>query len=327
MQQNDNRHIRFQILAISLGVVLLSIKFAAFHITGSNAILSDALESIINVAAGSFALFSLLLAAKPRDREHPYGHGKIEFISAGFEGTLILLAGAAIVYKAVHDLLLPSYQLASLDLGLYLTAAAGAVNYALGWGTERYGNRYRSPTMVASGKHLKSDAYSSLGLIIGLAVVMLTEVFWLDAVIAIGFGIFIGWTGFREIRKSLAGIMDEADFELIDELIAELESSRNANWIDLHNFRVIKFGKVVHVDCHVTMPHYLTVRDAHDEIDRMEQVIAAKHPLGLEMFIHSDPCVPTSCRICTKTDCPVRQHPFEKRIEWRADVVVKNRKH
>lgn len=327
MQQNDNRHIRFQILAISLGVVLLSIKFAAFHITGSNAILSDALESIINVAAGSFALFSLLLAAKPRDREHPYGHGKIEFISAGFEGTLILLAGAAIVYKSVHDLLLPSYQLASLDLGLYLTAAAGAVNYALGWGTERYGNRYRSPTMVASGKHLKSDAYSSLGLIIGLAVVMLTEVFWLDAVIAIGFGIFIGWTGFREIRKSLAGIMDEADFELIDELIAELESSRNANWIDLHNFRVIKFGKVVHVDCHVTMPHYLTVRDAHDEIDRMEQVIAAKHPLGLEMFIHSDPCVPTSCRICTKTDCPVRQHPFEKRIEWRADVVVKNRKH
>jgi len=308
-QAEDRRHIRFQVFAIAVGTVLLVVKFTAFRITGSNAILSDALESIINVAAGSFALFSLLLAAKPRDREHPYGHGKIEFISAGFEGTLILLAGGAIIYRSVSDLLGEGYELASLDTGLYLTAAAGAVNYALGHGTEWYGHRYRSATMVASGKHLKSDA------------------FWLDAVIAIGFGLFIGWTGFREIRKSLAGIMDEADFGLIDELIAELEASRNANWIDLHNFRVIKFGKVVHVDCHVTMPHYFTVQQAHDEIDRMEQVIGAKHPMGLEMFIHSDPCVPTSCRICTKTDCPVRQHPFEKRIEWRADVVVRNRKH
>lgn len=323
----DRNHIRFQVFALAVGTLLLAVKFIAFRITGSNAILSDALESIINVAAGSFALFSLILAAKPRDREHPYGHGKIEFVSAGFEGSLILLAGVAIIYQSVSDLLGGSYELTSLDIGLYLTAAAGAVNFALGWGTEWYGNRYRSATMVASGKHLKSDAYTSLGLIIGLAVVLLTEIFWLDALIAIGFGLFIGWTGFREIRKSLAGIMDEADFGLIDELIAELESNRNANWIDLHNFRVIKFGKVVHVDCHVTMPYYLTVQQAHDEIDLMERTIAAKHPLGLEMFIHSDPCVPTSCRICTKTDCPVRQHPFANRVEWRADVVVKNRKH
>ncbi len=323
----DNRHIQFQIFAIVVGVLLLVMKVTAFRITGSNAILSDALESIINIAAGSFALFSLILAAKPRDREHPYGHGKIELISAGFEGTLILLAGAAIIYQSMSDLLTPGYELHSLDIGLYLTAGAGAVNYFLGWATEWFGVKYRSVTMIASGKHLKSDAYTSLGLIIGLAVVLLTDVLWLDAVIAIGFGLFIAWTGFREIRKSLAGIMDEADFGLIGELIAQLEHERNANWIDLHNFRVIKFGKVIHVDCHVTMPYYLTVQQSHDEIDRIERTIASEHPQGLEMFIHSDPCEPTSCRICTKEDCPVRQHAFEERVVWELENVTRNMKH
>jgi len=326
-QQPDNRHIRFQQLVLAIGVLLLLVKFTAFNITGANAILSDALESIINVVAGSFALYSLVLAAKPRDRDHPYGHGKIEFVSAGLEGTLILLAGGAIIYQSVHDLLQPEYALTSLDIGLYLTAGAGAVNFALGAGTEWFGKKYRSVTMIASGKHLKSDGYTSLGLIIGLTVVLITGIHWLDAVIAIAFGVFISWTGFREMRKSLAGIMDEADFGIINEIIAELETARNANWIDLHNLRVIRFGKVVHVDCHVTMPYYLTVQEAHDEVDRIEKTIAAQHPQGLEMFIHSDPCIPSSCRICIKEDCPVRQHPFEQRMEWRLDNVTMNSKH
>lgn len=309
-----------------MGVVLLGIKFGAFHVTGSNAILSDALESIINVVAGAFALYSIVLAAKPRDPDHPYGHGKIEFISAGIEGTLILLAGAAIIARSVHSLFNP-VALESLNIGLVLTALAGAINYALGWGTEWYGGKYKSVTMTASGKHLKSDAYSSAGLVLGLVVVMLTDILWLDAAIAIAFGLLIGWTGLRELRKSLAGIMDEADFDIIEGIITEMSAARNANWIDLHNLRVIKFGKLIHVDCHVTMPYYFTVQQAHDEVDRIEHTIRAKHPEGLEMFIHSDPCIPTSCRICTVADCPVRQHPFEERLEWKLDNVIVNKKH
>jgi cation diffusion facilitator family transporter len=326
-QASDNRHIRFQAFALGMGALLMGVKFAAFGITGSNAILSDALESIINVIAGAFALYSLILAAKPRDHDHPYGHGKIEFLSAGLEGTLIVLAGGAIVYQSVHDLLQPSYAIESLDIGIYLTAGAGAVNYLLGWATERYGLKYLSVTMIASGKHLKSDGYTSLGLVAGLVVVMLTGILWLDAFIAIGFGGFIAWTGFREIRKSLAGIMDEADFSVIEGIIDELEDCRNPNWIDLHNLRVIKFGKLVHVDCHVTMPHYLTVQQAHDEIDLIEKTVALKHPEGLEMFVHADPCLPSSCRVCIKDDCPVRVHPFEQRVDWSLSNVTLNRKH
>lgn len=322
----DRKYIRFQLLVVLVGAVVMAVKFFAFFITSSNAILSDALESIINVVAGSFALYSLILASKPKDRDHPYGHGKIEFISAGIEGTLILVAGGVIITRSVMDLL-GTPELTSLDTGLYLSAGAGLINYLLGFGTEHYGKKYRSPTMIASGKHLKSDGYTSVGLIVGLTTVLLTGWIWLDSLIAMGFGAYIGLIGFREIRKSVAGIMDEADFELLHALIAKIENQRTPNWIDLHNLRAQRFGKALHVDCHMTLPYYFTVREAHHELDKVEALIAAHHPDEVEMFIHADPCEPTSCRICSKSDCPVRSHPHQERITWELSNVLKNRQH
>lgn len=325
-EMQDKKYIRFQWFAVSVGVVILLVKFYAFHVTGSNAILSDALESIINVVAGSFALYSLILAAKPKDRDHPYGHGKIEFISSGIEGTLILLAGFGIVAKSSHDLF-QQHQLQELDLGLALAAGAGAFNYGLGWFTELYGRKNHSPTMVASGKHLKSDGYTSIGLIIGLGVVMVTNLYWIDSAVAIGFGVYIGLIGFREIRKSVAGIMDEADFELLESLISELDSKRNENWIDLHNFRTQKFGRGIHIDTHLTLPYYFTVEQAHAEIDRIEHIVSDNYPEAVEMFIHADPCIPTSCRICSKKECAVRKTDFQERITWELEAVLENKKH
>ncbi|MCF8275711.1 MAG: cation diffusion facilitator family transporter [Flavobacteriales bacterium] len=322
----NKKYIRFQWFAVSMGVVILLIKFYAFHATGSNAILSDALESIINVVAGSFALYSLILAAKPKDRDHPYGHGKIEFISSGIEGTLILLAGFSIVAKSAHDLF-QEHNLVELDLGLYLVSGAGLINYVLGWYTESYGKTNHSPTMVASGRHLKSDGYTSIGLIVGLGIVMLTGLNWVDSVIALIFGFYISFIGLKEIRKSVAGIMDEADFELLEGLISEIDTKRNENWIDMHNFRAQKFGKGIHIDCHLTLPYFFTVEEAHLEIDRIEQLVRENYPESVEMFIHADPCIPTSCRICTKNDCIVRQSQFEERITWELDTVLRNSKH
>ena len=322
----EKKYIRFQWFAVSIGVVVLMIKFYAFRITGSNAILSDALESIINVVAGSFALYSLILAAKPKDRDHPYGHGKIEFISSGIEGTLILIAGIGLMFKSIHDLT-NVRELVQLDIGIYLSAGAGLINYVLGRFTESYGKKNHSPTMVASGKHLMSDGYTTIGLILGLGIVILTNLYWVDSVIAIGFGAYIGLVGIREVRKSVAGIMDEADFELLEELISKIDSERNGNWIDLHNFRTQKFGKGIHIDCHLTLPYYFTVEEAHSEIDRVEKIVSSNYAEGVEMFIHADPCIPTSCRICSKTDCPVRLTSFEERITWELDAVLQNSKH
>lgn len=318
--------IQFQRFAVVVGVFLFAVKFFAFWLTSSNAIFSDALESIINVAAGSFALYSLVLSAKPKDLDHPYGHGKIEFISSGFEGSLIVFAGAGIIYKSVYNLFDPQ-ELTQLDMGLYLTAGAGAVNFGLGVITERYGKQHHSPTMVASGKHLKSDGYSSLGLIIGLAIVLLTNLVWLDSVIAILFGLLIGYTGIKEIRKSVAGIMDEADLKLLGKIIDHLDKERLPNWIDLHNMRVQKFGSQIHVDCHMTLPYFLTVKEGHDEVEKLENSVKSQFKEGFEIFIHTDPCTPSSCKLCLKDNCPVRQQGFEKRTKWSLGNVLKNQRH
>lgn len=322
----DKRYIRFQVFAVLIGVALLVIKFFAFYVTNSDAIFSDALESIVNVVAGSFALYSLILAAKPKDRDHPYGHGKIEFISAGMEGTLILIAAAGIIYRAIENLI-THHEIAQLDLGIALAGGAGLVNYGLGWWTGYFGKLSQSPTMVASGEHLKSDGYTSAGLIIALVVVKLTGLVWIDSVVALGFGTFIGFIGVKEIRKSLAGIMDEADFALLKELIADIDESRTENWVDLHNFRAQKFGKAIHIDCHVTLPYYLTIEEGHNEVQKVEDLVKLKYPEAVEMFIHSDPCIPASCRICTKQNCNARSVAFEERIKWEMDSVLTNRKH
>lgn len=323
---NENPYIRFQKIAVVAGVIILALKFIAFFITNSNAIFSDAMESIVNVAAGSFALYSLILAAKPRDKDHPYGHGKIEFISAGIEGTLILIAGVGIVYKSVEGLILEN-ELTQLHLGIYIAGSAGLINFILGKVTERYGIKYNSAAMIASGKHLMSDGYTSAGMIAGLGFVKLTGWMWVDSVIALGFGLFIGFIGIKEIRKSVAGIMDEADFEMVNQLVSKIDANRSENWIDLHNFRAQKFGKNIHIDCHLTVPYYLTVEEAHNEIDALEKFVDEQHQDGIEMFIHTDPCTPKSCRICTKSSCNVRQQPFEEKIEWNLDSVHRNRQH
>ena len=322
----DKKYIRFQWIAVGIGVIILCLKFLAYVLTNSNAIFSDAMESIVNVVAGSFALYSLILAAKPKDKNHPYGHGKIEFISAGIEGTLILIAGIGIVYKSVESLI-TEHHLMELDLGMYLAGGAGAINFVLGVVTEKYGKRYQSPAMVASGKHLKSDGYTSFGMIVGLGIVLFTGYTWLDSAIALGFGVFIGVIGIKEIRKSFAGIMDEADFELLDLLVTEMNQNRTENLIDLHNFRIQKFGKHLHVDCHITVPAYLQVEEAHHEIEKIEHRIKNSHSEGVEMFIHTDPCTPKSCRICSKKNCPIRQINNEERIEWNLENVLANKRH
>ena len=219
----QQQNIRVQTLAVVVGVVLLVTKFGAYFLTDSNAILTDALESIINVVAGSVSLYSLLVAALPRDRNHPYGHGKIEFLSAGFEGTLILLAGLTIAVKSIYNLFYP-VVLDNLDVGMLLTTLAGGINFVVGLVLERKGRSSHSLTLIAGGKHLQSDAYSSVGLIVGLIVIYLTHQYWLDNIVAIIFGGVIAYTGIGIVRQSVAGIMDEADYVLSEKIIHLLKS-------------------------------------------------------------------------------------------------------
>lgn len=324
MAQREN--LRFQTVILGVGLVLMAVKFTAWAITHSNAILTDALESIVNVSAGAFTLYGLWLTTKPSDANHPYGHGKIEFIAASIEGTLIIIAGLLIIGKSTYNLIVP-HEIQNLDIGLYLTAGAGLMNFALGYGAARIGKRNKSLPLQASGKHLMSDGWTTVGLIIGLTLIILTGQIWLDSVVAIIFGGVILVMGVRILKPSIAGIMDEADTEVLDDIIRLLEANRKPEWIDIHNMRVIKFGTRLHVDCHVTMPYYFEVKQAHDEVDAIEAVINKHNKEGVEFFIHVDSCQPEACPLCQMPECPVRQQPFTARVPWRLANVADNKRH
>ncbi|HEY4651483.1 MAG TPA: cation diffusion facilitator family transporter [Pontibacter sp.] len=321
-----SQNIRIQVFVVLVGVVLLIAKFVAYFLTNSNAILTDALESIINVVAGGFSLYSLVLSARPRDENHPYGHGKIEFIAATLEGSLILVAGGVIIFKSVYNLFEP-HELSQLDIGIILVAVSGAINYAVGYFIQRRGERHNSLVLIAGGKHLKTDAYSTVGILVGLVLIYLTGMIWLDSIVAVLLGGIICYTGYKILRSSVAGIMDEADYELLQRIVKVLNENRRENWIDIHNLRVIKYGATLHIDCHLTVPWYLNVLEAHDEVEAVGALIREKIDPAIELFIHTDPCIAPSCSICSKADCQVRQHTFKERIEWDFEKVISDRKH
>jgi cation diffusion facilitator family transporter len=305
---------------------LLAIKFAAYFLTKSIAILTDAFESIVNVTAGFIGWYSLYIAGKPRDAGHPYGHGKVEFISAAVEGTLIIVAGIFIILEAVLHLLHPT-PVKALDWGILLVAASGIFNFIAGRIAIATGKRNNSLAITASGKHLISDAYSTLGLVLGLGILYFSGKWWVDSVVALLFAGIIIFTGYKIVRKSIGGIMDESDTEILEQLITVLNDYRSPNWIDLHNLRVIQYGSRLHIDCHLTLPWYFTVAEAHGEIENVAGLIKGRFGDALEVFIHSDPCLSSSCPLCIKANCHVRQHPFQQRIEWNIQNVFEDKKH
>ncbi|QCR24922.1 cation diffusion facilitator family transporter [Pontibacter sp. SGAir0037] len=324
--KNLRENIRLQLYVVLIGLLLLITKFVAYFYTNSNAILTDALESIINVVAGSVSLYSLILSARPRDINHPYGHGKIEFLAASLEGSLILIAGTIIIVKSFYNLFSP-VELQQLDAGIILTAVAGLINFGTGYLIVKKGQQNKSMVLVAGGKHLKSDAYSTAGILAGLLLIYLTGQVWLDSVVAIVFGLVICYTGYRIVRSSLAGIMDEADYELLKEIVDVLNENRRENWIDIHNLRVIKYGATLHIDCHLTVPWYLNVLQAHDEVEAVGKLVREKIDPSIELFIHTDPCIAPSCTVCEKPDCNNRRQDFKQRVKWEFEKVIADKKH
>lgn len=322
----SRENIKIQRWVLVAGILLLSIKSVAWFLTNSVAILTDALEGIINVLSAGMGLYALWVSSKPRDINHPYGHGKVEFLSAGIEGTLIGVAGGLIIWESVQRLIEP-LPVQSLDIGILLVTVAGACNALLGWMAIKTGKRNHSLALESSGRHLMSDAWSTLGLIVGLGVLFLTGYIWLDALVAIIFGVIILWTGLGIVRRSVAGMMDEADMTLLENLVEYLNSVRREQWVDIHNLRIIKFGSVIHIDCHLTLPWYFSVREAHTEVAQLEKVVCAKYGKRVELFVHTDGCLPSACHLCEKSDCTERQSPFSKRVVWKLDNVLANERH
>lgn len=324
--QTAQYNLKIQKWIAAISIVLFIIKITAWWLTNSVAILTDALESIVNVVAGLIGLYSLHVSARPKDQDHPYGHGKVEFISAAIEGTLIAVAGFIIIYESINNLFHP-HTIQKLDYGIILVAITAVVNYLAGILCERTGKKNKSLALIASGKHLQSDTWTTAGIIVGLVLILFTRIAWIDSAVAMIFAFIIIFTGYKIVRSSVAGIMDETDEQLIKQMVTMLNQNRRPNWTDLHNLRIIKYGGTIHLDCHLTVPWYLNVMEAHKEIDILSGLVKEEYGESVELFVHSDACMDFSCPVCTKNDCRVRKHAFEKKIEWTMENISRNRKH
>ncbi len=302
------------------------IKFAAYFITNSNAILTDALESIINVIAASFAFYSIRLSAMPKDRNHPYGHGKVEFFSAGFEGALIIFAGFFIIYQSISNLIHPA-AIQSLSLGIIFITLTAFINAGVGWYLTKEGNRLDSITLVADGRHLLSDSISSFILAIGIAIIYFTGFNLLDSLLSLGFALLILYNGYVLMRKSVAGLMDELDTPILQKVVQVLKDHKKDGWIDIHNLRVQKYGADLHIDCHLTLPYYWTLKQVHDEVHGLEEVLKEAFTSNVEVFVHADPCLAECCHYCKVADCPVRTAPLQKEVSWDLKNLSTNQKH
>lgn len=309
--------------AVSLVVstLVLAAKFYAWHRTGSQAVFSDAMESIVNVVAAGFMLFAIALSNQPPDDNHPYGHGKIEFITGGFEGGLIAFAAMVIIYEAVLALLAGAAP-HHLDLGMALVGAAGLVNLALGVYLVRVGRRHDSHALVADGKHVISDFWTSAGAVVGLLLVRLTDIAWLDPAIAIVVALLLLRTGYKLLREAARGLMDEHDPELVAEIATALEAGRRTGIIEVHELRAINLGNAHHVDLHVVVPEFWSVEDAHDRMDVYERAVQQQLGRRCELQFHVDPCERAYCRRCDLPECPVRREELTERRPITPESVV-----
>jgi cation diffusion facilitator family transporter len=318
--------IRLMWVILLISLILTCLKFFAWHQTNSNAVLTDALESIINLVAGGFALYSIYYASRPKDEDHPYGHGKIEFISAGFEGALITIAGIGIVIKAISDFFIP-LQIQKLDIALVFVAIGAFCNFFMGKLLVKEGKKHDSASMTADGKHLLTDTLSGIGLLVGLILIHFTGLLWLDNVIAFIYGTFIAHTGYVMLKSSVSNLLDEADHEKLNQVIELLNKKRREKWIDIHKLRVLKYGAQLHIDCHITLPWYDSLEESHAEVAILEELIKEDFEGEVEFFIHSDPCIPSSCPVCPLASCKYRKYVFSTKLDWTIENMLPDKKH
>ena len=325
-RNSSKTNFTFQKTVAIVGIGLFIGKLIAWHLTNSDAVFSDAMESIVNIIAGFMGLYSLYLAAKPKDIDHPYGHGKVEFVTSGIEGALIIFAGVIILVQAVDSLLHGNVP-KKLDWGMLIIAVTAVINYLMGYISVKKGIRENSLVLQSSGKHLQSDTLTTLGVVISLILVYLTKIYWIDAAVALIFGGYIMFVGYKIIRKALSGIMDEADQELLSKMAKILNENRKREWIDIHNTRIQQHGSGLHIDAHLTLPWYFELRKAHEEMEETYKLISENSSRAIEFNFHLDDCKPFSCEICQLSECKIRQRPFVKKIEWDENNISQIGKH
>jgi cation diffusion facilitator family transporter len=299
-------------VALAAGVLIFVGKLATFRLTGSSAVFSDAMESVVNVAAAGLLLYSVTVAARPADRDHPYGHGKVEFFAAGVEGALIAFAAVMIFYQSALDIVSGS-ELRRLDLGLIAIAALSVLNALVGRYLIAVGRRTHSIALIADGKHLFTDVVTSGAVLAGLALVKLTGIALFDPLVAMGVAVNILRTGWKLLRGAVGSLMDEADESRLQPICNALATHREPWWIDVHSLRSWCSGPIQHSELHLAVPRFFDADQLHQISERVQEVTLSATGLPGDVLVHFDPCRPRQCSACAMEACEQRAHAFVQR--------------
>lgn len=282
-----DRSARIALGSVGVALIVLALKFLAYQVTGSVALYSDALESIINVAAAAAALIALRVSARPADATHPYGHSKAEYFSAVAEGVLIVLAAFSIIREAVPALQ-NSRTLEAPWNGLTINLGATLLNGLWAGVLLRTGRAARSPALLADGRHVLTDVVTSVGVLAGVALAALTGVGWLDPALALLVAVNILWSGWHLVRESVGGLMDAGVDPHTENRIRQLLSTHADGALEVHDLRTRHAGRMIFVEFHLVVPGAMTVQDAHAICDRLEEALFAELP-GVAVTIHVEP--------------------------------------
>ena len=273
--------------SIAVALLVMAIKGAAFWVTGSVALYSDALESIVNVVTAIAALIAIRVSAQPADSSHPFGHHKAEYFAAVFEGALIVIAALLIMSEAYQSLVHPR-PLANIGLGFLVSGLATAINAAWGAYLIRRGRAWRSPALIADGFHVMTDVWTTLAIIAGLILAAITGWQWLDPLLATLVALHILWTGYQLTLGSLSGLLDEAVSPHIQGQIQDAIKANGDGALQVHDIRTRHAGRATFIEFHLVVPGRMTVRESHAICDRLETALEAEIP-GADVTIHVEP--------------------------------------
>jgi cation diffusion facilitator family transporter len=320
MMRRNNLKKKAAIISLTVGFTMFAGKSTAYFITDSDAIFSDALESIVHIFATGMVLFSIYLSAKPADESHFYGHGKVEYFSAGIEGILIILAALTIIYKSISSLI-TGVEIQQLDIGILVISGAGIINLFLAYYLINVGKKTNSLSLIADGKHVLTDSITSIGVVVGLVVVILTELKEFDPIVAIFIASNILYTGFKLIRESVSGLMNETDNDTLNELTRILFNSKRNYWIDIHQFRFWKSADKLFLDFHLILPFYFTIKQSHQEEEYISKNVRSFFSEA-EIKIHFDYCWEDLCSYCQTENCIFRKESFSNQINWSKEKII-----
>ncbi len=316
------KNFRTAFISFVISLIVLYLKTRAYYETHSIAILSDALETVVNVITALIALYAVKLAAEPADENHPYGHGKMEYFSAAFEGGLIFFAALAIFYKSIESFFIPN-EVKNISGGFVYLGLATFLNLITGLHLLFAGRKQKSEALKASGKHILSDVITTVGIFIGLGLAKLTGITWIDSVLGVIIGFWLGYEAYQILRVNSGALLDETDDQSIEKIAEIIKKYRTAGLIDIHNLRMIRSGNFHHIDAHLVVPEFWNIEQAHTMAHQFEKNVVKDYDCEGEFAFHMDPCQKRYCNVCSLENCQIRQATFVKERVFTKEHLIK----